>query len=198
MDQADAEPDNLGFDCFDCDFIEDNFLNNNDSNKTIHQNLDHIVPYIPPNSKFLNPNWILLDNQSTVHIFHNIKLLGSIAQVSSHDKLVCHSNGVSQTSVHQAQFREFGSVWFNRNSLANILSFTEVRKSLQFHIAYDYSKNIFVVTLPDKTVMPFIQTPRGLYHHDVRWNPKCCQAFSFDNTVQDNMNMFTPRQVKKA
>lgn len=56
----------------------------------------------------------------------------------------------------------------------------------------------FVVTTPAGDIMPFIQSPRGLYFYDIRWKPEKCRDYVFVNTVQDNMNLFTPRQVAQA
>ena len=132
---------------------------------TTYQNLDHIFVH----SKFLNPNWILLDNQSTVHIFQNKDLVNNVSSVLKNKQLICHTNGGSQVSQKQATFRDFGRVWFNNQSLANILSFATVRKTPNFTVDYNQAKNAFIVTLPDKSVMSFIQSPRGLYYYGVRW-----------------------------
>ena len=149
-------------------------------------------------TKYLNKNWILLDNQSTVHIFHNKDLVSHIHPVPKNQRLICHSNGGSQLSTNQATFGQFGHVWFNESSIANILSFAKVRKSTNFEIEYLSKKNVFVVTTPTGDIMPFIQSPRGLYFYDIRWKPEKCSDYVFVNTVQDNMNLFTPRQVAKA
>ena len=70
--------------------------------------------------KNLNKNWILLDNQSTVNIFHNKNIVSNIRDVPRKQHLICHTNGGSQLSIHKAKFRSFGDVWFNENSLAII------------------------------------------------------------------------------
>ena len=98
----------------------------------------------------------------------------------------------------QVEFRDFGTVWFNDQSLANILSFAQVKKTANFKVSYNQVKNAFIVTLPDKLVVPFIQSQRGLYYNDVYRKSDHYKAFAFINTVQDNMNLFAPRQVKKA
>ena len=114
------------------------------------------------------------------------------------EQLSCHTNGGSQVSQKQAKFRDFGRVWFNNQSLVNILSFAKVRKTPKFKVDYNQAKNALIVTLPDKSIMPFIQRPWGLYYYGVCWKSYRCNAFAFVNTVQDNLNMFTPRRAKKA
>jgi hypothetical protein len=64
--------------------------------------------------------WILLDSQSTVSVFMNRKLVQNIRDSPS--PLKVHTNGGSQVSHHVADVRNFGTVWFNPASLANILS----------------------------------------------------------------------------
>jgi hypothetical protein len=73
------------------------------------------------------PNtWILLDSQSTVSVFKNRKLLWNIRP--SPETLRVHTNGGTQTSTEIGTVKNFGDVWFNTNSLANILSMADVRK----------------------------------------------------------------------
>jgi hypothetical protein len=77
-------------------------------------------PNIIPNTR------ILLDSQSTVSVFKNRKLLSNIRP--SPRTLHVHTNGGTQTSTEMGTVKNFGDVWFNTNSLANILSMADVRK----------------------------------------------------------------------
>ena len=61
------------------------------STKEISRSFDHLNDKLP----YLNPNWILLDNQSTVHIFRTKSLVSDIKTVTSGETLTCHSNGGS-------------------------------------------------------------------------------------------------------
>ena len=158
------------------------------------QNLDHIFAHV----KYLNKSWILLDNQSTVHIFHNKNILSNIREVPRKQHLMCHTNGGSQLSIHKAKFWSFGDVWFNENSLANILSFSKVRKLPNFSVDYLQHNNTFVITTPSKEVLLFIESSRGLYFFDIRWKKAKCHDFVFVNTLRDNMSLFAPRQVTQA
>ena len=60
------------------------------------------------------------------------------------------------------------------------------------------TKNTFVITTPTNEVIPFIESPRGLYYFDIRWKKAKCHDFVFINTVRDNWSLFAPRQVKRA
>ena len=171
LDHADDDSHNSdsgldGFDYSGCDFLQAGAsLPNSSPYMTTHQNLDHIFVH----SKFLNPNWIILNNQSTVHIFQKEELVNNVSSISKNKQLICHTNGGSQVSQKQAKFCDFGRVWFNDQSLANILSFAKVRKTPNFKVSYNLVKNAFIVTLPDKSLIPFIQSTRGLYYYDVCW-----------------------------
>ena len=195
---ADSKPDGSSMDIVSFDDVEDtagdynySFLNPHETGHH-HQNLDHVFVHLP----YLNANWILLDTQSTVHIFFNKALLTGIVSVSEHESLTCYSNGGSQETHKKADFDPFGSVWYNPEALANILSFAIIAD--HYPVTYVQSKNIFTVTLPNGNIMPFIRSPRGLYYHDVRWDTQKCKDFVFVNTVADNMRVFSPRQIAAA
>jgi hypothetical protein len=71
--------------------------------------------------------WILLDSQSTVSILKNSKFLSNIRL--SLNKLRVHTNGGTQFSSQMGTITNFGDVWFNEESLANILSMAAVQAS---------------------------------------------------------------------
>jgi hypothetical protein len=71
-------------------------------------------------------SWILLDSQSTVSVFKNPKLLSNVRPSSS--TLRVHTNGGTQLSTQLGTVTDFGDVWFDPESLANILSMAVVRK----------------------------------------------------------------------
>jgi uncharacterized membrane protein YgcG len=75
------------------------------------------------------PNhYVLLDSDSTVSIFNNAAMLVDIHDVET--PLVLESNGDGhQVTYQMGTIPDFGKVWFNENSIANILSLADVRKA---------------------------------------------------------------------
>ena len=109
---------------------------------TLEQNYDHIFTHVA----HIDSNWVLLDTQSTVHLFKPSNLLTNIHTVNDGSCLTCYSNGGSQRSDQQGCFSTFGTVWCNPDAIANILSFAIV--SDVFPIDYVQNKNTFSSPFP--------------------------------------------------
>ncbi|KAI2494383.1 hypothetical protein MHU86_20155 [Fragilaria crotonensis] len=80
----------------------------------------------PEHEHVIDPDWILLDSQSTMSVFRNAKMLRNIRH--SGRVLRALTNGGYQDSTMIGDFPNLGEVWFNKQSIANILSLAEVRK----------------------------------------------------------------------
>ena len=72
----------------------------------------------------INPNWTLLDSQSTISVFNNPAMLTDIR--NSGRTLRALTNGGFQDSTKVGMFLKLGEVWYNPNSIANILSLADV------------------------------------------------------------------------
>jgi hypothetical protein len=108
--------------------------------------------------------WVLLDSQSTVSVFKNHKLLTDIRTSTS--KLRVHTNGGVQISSQKGTVKNFGDVWCNPDSLANILSMAAVRKICR--ITMDTSVEAAMnVHRTDGSIMKFREFKSGLYYYDV-------------------------------
>ena len=81
-------------------------------------------------SHAIDPTWILLDSQSTISVFNNPDMLSNIRP--SERSIRALTNGGHQDSNLVGEFPNLGTVWFNRSSIANILSLAEVRKVCNF------------------------------------------------------------------
>jgi hypothetical protein len=140
--------------------------------------------------------WILFDSQSTVSVFKNSKFLSNIRR--SPNKLRVHTNGGTQFSSKMGTVTNFGDVWFNEDSLANILSMAAVRKVCR--ITMDtFIEAAMHVHRKDGTVMTFKEYKSGLYYYNAY--PKqsnTTNAYLFLNTVACNKGNYTRREIEGA
>jgi Zinc knuckle len=73
----------------------------------------------------IDPTWILLDSQSTISVFCNSDMLYNMQK--SGDVMRAITNGGYQDSNLIGHFPNFGDVWYNKDSIASILSLAEVK-----------------------------------------------------------------------
>ena len=98
--------------------------------------------------------------------------------------------------------KNFGTVWCNPNSLANIFSLAAVRKLRC--ITMDTSvEAALCVHRSDGSIMKFIEYGSGLYYHDAaaavqpNSNEKVID-YSFVSTVANNKAQFPRREIEGA
>jgi hypothetical protein len=75
------------------------------------------------------------------------------------------TNGGQQISTHVGDFTNLGVVWYNQDSIANILSLAQVRKvcKVTMNTAVDPA---LVVHHKDSSTMRFQEHTDGLYYYD--------------------------------
>ena len=82
----------------------------------------------------LKSTWVLLDTQSSCDIFSNQHLLHDITHVQGSSlKLHSNGNGFIETNM-MGSIRGYSKVWYHPQSVANILSFSNIRKQFNVHI----------------------------------------------------------------
>ena len=158
------------------DDIEEDKLSNDvkfypyDCCNTLHHNLDlvtyghifmqdelegRVATLLSQNKGKINPNWVLLDSQSTIDVFCNPKLLKNIRTVEKSIDIHCNA-GITSTNV-VGDLDGYGTVWYDPNGIANILSLHRVIDN--YHVQFDSRDgNKFVVWRNDGSSRPF--TPR--------------------------------------
>jgi hypothetical protein len=92
---------------------------------------------------------------------------------------------------HVVTLRNYGTVWFNEDGIANILPIYLMSKT--FPVRYDSaSGDEFIVSKPDKDVI-FSASKSGIYYH-VTTN----RVVVLVNTVKQNKEGFTEREFNRA
>ena len=118
------------------------------------QFVQHDINYDLAQHAVLSPDLVLLDTQSSINIFKNPSY---IARLPMHT----FSNRGHQDSHLEAMLPGIGKVWFNPNSLANILCFADVEDT--FPITYIQAKRTFRVHVTPDKFLNFTRISPKLY-----------------------------------
>jgi Reverse transcriptase (RNA-dependent DNA polymerase) len=152
------------------------------------------------------PNhYVLLDSDSTVSIFCNGDLLTDIHEVD--EPLFLETNGGGyQVSTQMGTLPDFGLVWYNPESIANVLSLAQVRLHRRVTMDTDQLPAFHVHKRDGSGTTLFVEHESGLYLYDAsvstqpvdKHSNASIVAYSCLQTVADNKAKFTARQVESA
>ena len=131
-------------------------------------NLQHFILSQSKDVLALLKTWIIIDTGSTLNFFCNRRLLSGLRRCNG---IRAISNGGDIEYNHKGPTTIFPAInaYFNASSLANTLSFLDVRK--YYHIQYDYkNEDSFLLHLDGSQVLHFKSISRGLYYIDTNIN----------------------------
>lgn len=135
-------------------------------------------------------------------IFRNLDLLTNIQNVNT--PLCLTTIGGGKQITHQMGNLEcIGDVWYNPDSIANILSLSQPRKVRRITMDTELQPAFHVHSLDGKKTTVFANHGSGLYLHDTslpthKENSKPVINFSCLQTVSQNKQLYTKRQIELA
>ena len=139
---------------------------------------------------------ILIDTGSTLSVFNNNRMLLNVRR--SKKTMRAYSNGGHQDSNLVGDFPAMFEVWYNPESMLNIMSFKDVRKHFRITIDTDV-ENTVNVHLKCGKVLKFEEVESGLYLlRSNNESNKKVSAYSYLTLVKANKSQFTTREVKRA
>jgi hypothetical protein len=109
------------------------------------------------------------------------------------------TNGGHQDSDMVGDFPNLGEVWFNEDSIANILSIADVRKVCRVTMDTSHEPALLVHGI-DGSVMKFVEHPSGLYIYKCTPTKKHVTGYSYNmvSTVAKQKTMFSRREIQSA
>jgi hypothetical protein len=145
------------------------------------------------NNRRIPGSWNLLDNQSTIDVFHNASLLYNIRPPPN--EMVIHTTAGNATATMVGDLAGYGTVWYHPSGIANNLSLSRVLADSRFHVTFDSrDSNAFHVVRNDGTIRVFKQSPRGLYFMDTSFQV----GTALITTVDGNRKNFSQRDYSQA
>ncbi len=150
------------------------------------------------------PDYLLIDSQSTTNLFSNPEHVNNVHPAAQPINIHCNKGLMTTFTVADLGSNE---VYLNKDGITNVLSL--FLHSKKHHITYDSHdcRGVFKVHTSGGLV-EFKPTSHGLHALDLHDNPNAAhilvtstypnEAHLHVNTVRENYEGFTPKQIKWA
>ena len=165
--------------------------NNNTPNVVPDVSYAHILSQSRGNP--IDKNWLLLDNQSTVHVICNPDMLSGIHKINRSMYIHCNA-GVTSTNL-VGELSGVGLVWYHSEGIANIISLSKIRRTNR--VTFDsHDDNVFRLYNKDGTTYRgFQESDHGLYYSNLKEQAVVMTAVE---TVEENKKKFSLLDRKRA
>lgn len=145
---------------------------------------------------------ILLDSQSSVHVFNNKELLTDVRMHPAGKTLTVYTNGGHMVSEMVGRFGDI-DVWYNPKSIANILSLALIID--KHHVVFNSkTEHAFLLWLDEQNYIKFIKSQRLFVYNSKRnkvfrkkANPEK-QGVALIQTVSGNERVYRRRKIESA
>ena len=156
--------------------------------------------------ELINKNWILLDTCSTVSVFCNADLVDNIQNCLPGNGITAVTNGGSEHFKQNADLKLLPmNVHFNSNSIANILSLSDIANLEGARLTMDSSVERAINLHVDGDVIQFKECSDGLYYFDASHashnhsnHHVTPYSTTLVQTVKSNQSLYTKRDIQGA
>ena len=182
------------YNCRKCGHYTDNCPEENDPNSSNEQHVQF------PNQQDHNNQDVdvLLDTGSTFLVFKNHEMLLNIRD--SKRVLKAYMNGGCQDSSKVAELPGFFTVWYNPNSMINILAWSNVCKRFRITADTSLGKYITVHLSPERKII-FEEVGSGLYlfqNSGILSTLKKVSGYSYLILAEARLSDFNKHEIQRA
>ena len=153
-----------------------------------------IIAQDPGGSSTIDPNFLLLNSQSTVNLFSNPTHVDNVCPATHPIQVHCNKGVMSANNV-----ADFGSneVYVNKDGIANVLSLFLLGK--KHHITYDSHNHggVFKVHTSEGLI-EFKPTSKGLHALNLRAQPEAAHLLVTSSHISSTTSDNTPPPMPPA
>ena len=144
----------------------------------------------------IDPNWILLDSESSVNLIVNKNLLTNIRTAPDGYNMTVHCNAGKAHTDQIGELPGFGTVWYYKQGIANVLSLGLITNKFRVTMDTDLD-NAICVHRDDGSIRRFHRGDNNLYYYDTR-KAKSEETLLVVTTVKGNKAKYSGIDRKRA